>query len=163
MVEALTLKAVLAFIRRFWWAIPLALLLAWSLRVDHLRGLYKQRWQDVTAEYTAFKTKIIDRTTEALKKEKVDARKADIAHEKEMAGVRAATDRYIAAHRVRRPARNHSGPAAATADTGVPEEVPAGGFVVIADSDVQACAEAVKYSVDAHNWAVGTQSPEPEQ
>lgn len=145
-------------IRPYLWAgaaVLSLILLAWGLRVDSLRATYKQRWQDVTGEYAAFRTKIIDRTAAALRREREDAHEADQKHDAGLPLVRAATDRYIAAHRVQAP-RNDSGTAAATAGAGVSEEVPADTFVAVRDGDVQACADAVKYAVDAHDWAVNS-------
>jgi hypothetical protein len=87
--------------------------------------------------------------------------KADVADQKhaaDMGRIHAVADRYIAQHRVRGPAQGSASQAAAPAASGGPgvsETVPADPFVVVLGSDVRACSVAVKYGIDAHDWAVG--------
>lgn len=86
------------------------------------------------------------------------AHEADQRHDAELADVRSATDRYIADHRVRSPSGGSTATAApspARDSAGVPQDVPADSDVAVADGDVRACSEAVKYGIDAHDWAVG--------
>lgn len=135
---------------RFWWAIPLLVLVALWWRADSLRAGYKQQRDVVRQEYAAFRKEITDRTTAALAKEKEQARAADVSHEKELADARSATDRYIDAHRVQ-PARSCNSAPAATADPGVPQEVPA--LVVMDQADVRACGDIYTYAVEAYRWA----------
>lgn len=78
---------------------------------------------------------------------------ADTKHKAEAPAIRAATDRFIAGNRVRTEATD-SNASAATADTGVPENLPANPFVAVSDSDVHACGEWVNYGINAHDWAM---------
>lgn len=136
---------------RYWWAIPLlALALLWW-RSDSLRAGYKQQRDDVRQEYAAFRKEITDRTTAALAKEKEQARAADQHHAKELADARSATDRYIAANRVRKPGNCHS-PAPASSVAGVSQEVPT--LVVMDQADVRACGDLYAYALEAHRWAL---------
>ena len=85
------------------------------------------------------------------------AKDSDNAHAIELADARTAADRYIAANRVRPDGAYRPGPAIATAqgdNPGVPDGLPAAGFVVVSDSDVQACTAATSYAVAAHNQAM---------
>lgn len=150
--------AAFAFLRRHWSIIAVLLALALFLRVDHLRASYKARWQAVSTEYAAFKVAIIDKTAEALAKEKEKAREADAIHEKEMADVRAATDRFIATRRMRVEKGGGDSASPAPSGAGVPESLSADSLVAVEDNDVRACAEAVKYAVDAHNWAISLEN-----
>ena len=85
------------------------------------------------------------------------AKDADNAYTQGMADARTATDRYIAANRMRPQASRISAPRASGEgkDTGVPESLPADpGLVGVSESDLQACAGAVTYGIAAHNNAV---------
>jgi hypothetical protein len=85
------------------------------------------------------------------------AKDADNAYTQGMADARTATDRYIAANRVRPPANRLSAPRASGQgnDPAIPESLPADtGLVGVSESDLQACAGAVTYSIAAHNNAV---------
>jgi hypothetical protein len=87
------------------------------------------------------------------------ANAADKDHASALADAGAATDRYAATHRMQ-PA-NAACPARATPapaqdrDTDVPASVPASGFVVISEPDLQACTGATVYAVEAHNHEMG--------
>ncbi|GLI99106.1 hypothetical protein [Sphingobium sp. BS19] len=65
----------LLLIRRFWWTIPIALLFALWMRADNLRAHYKKSWQAVTTEYAVFRTVIIDKTAEAMAKDRANVRR----------------------------------------------------------------------------------------
>lgn len=90
-----------------------------------------------------------------------EARYKDLAHdadeqvERAQSDALAATERYIADHRVRPNQSGVSAPVAATDDSGsgVSESLPAG--IVMGEADVRACAALYPYAVEAHNWAVG--------
>ena len=85
------------------------------------------------------------------------AKDSDYAHAIELADARTAADRYIAANRVRPNGAYRPGPTSAPAqgdNPGVPDGLPAAGFVVVSDSDVQACTVATSYAVAAHNQAM---------
>lgn len=162
----------LALIRRFWWALPLLALLAWGVRVDHLRGVYKSRWQAVSTEYDAFKVAIIDKTAQALAaqkavtaakeqewKDKADA--ADKAHDQALGDAMARADRYIAANRVLRQAGGGSAAGGACAaaedhDAGGPDS-PGGDaeLVAVTAKDVRVCTVNTQRLQDAHDWAAG--------
>lgn len=162
----------LALIRRFWWALPIVALLAWGLRVDYLRGVYKSRWQTITTEYAAFKVAIIDKTAEALAvqkainaaqekewKDRADA--TDKAHEQAMDDAMARADRHIAANRVLRQAGGESatrGTCAAAQDDGPRGTDGAGGeaeLVAVTAEDVRVCTVNTQRLQDVHDWAVG--------
>lgn len=164
--------AALPLLRRFWWALPMLALLAYGLRVDHLRASYKARWQAVTTEYAAFRTAIIDKTAEALAaqkainarqeqewKDKADA--TDKAHEQALVGAMARADRYIAANRVLRQATGGSatgGTCAAAEDHGAGGAESAGGeteLVAVTADDVRVCTVNTQRLIDGHDWAVG--------
>lgn len=89
------------------------------------------------------------------------AQDADHAHALELADARTATDRYIAAHRVRSQvagsASGTTSTAAARDGSGVPARVPSNG-VMVAESDVHACTEAVIYANKAHDWALSLEN-----
>ena len=85
------------------------------------------------------------------------AKDSDYAHAIELADARTAADRYIAANRVRPNGAYRHRPASAPAqgdNPGGPDGLPAAGFVVVSDSDVQACTVATSYAVAAHNQAM---------
>lgn len=83
-----------------------------------------------------------------------NAKEAQHEYQIGLAEARAATERYIAAHRLRpaaapavAPSTTQSGSAA------VPADVPADSVVVSA-SDVRACTAATNYALKAHDWAI---------
>lgn len=86
------------------------------------------------------------------------AKDADHAHELALQDARSATDRYIAANRVR-PRAGGSCPAAAATegnDPGVPAGLPADtGMVAVRETELQAFVDWVTFGVAAHNHAVG--------
>lgn len=84
------------------------------------------------------------------------AKDADHAHELALQNARTATDRFIAANRVR-PGQGGSCPAPAPAegnDPGVPPEVPSDPLVFVREPDLQALVEWATVGVEAHNHAV---------
>jgi hypothetical protein len=72
--------------------IAILALLAFALRVDHLRATYKRDLSTVRAEYGAFKTEIVNRTAEALRLDR--ARNAAVAAEQATA-IRKEKDAYL--------------------------------------------------------------------
>lgn len=167
----MTLTAALAILRRFWWSAPLALALAWGLRVDSLRATYKAKWQAVSAEYAAFKVAIIDKTAEALAAQKAvnqakeaeyqeKAREADQKHRAELSNAIAAAERHIAAHRVR---QGGCGGATGNAGAAAQGDGPAGadrsgadaGLVAVTADDVRICTVNTQRLIDGREWAVG--------
>lgn len=158
-------------IRRFWWALPLAVALVWGLRVDHLRASYKARWQAVSTEYAAFKVAIIDKTAAALAAQKAvnqakeaeyqeKAREADQKHRAELSHAMAAAERHIAAHRVRQGGcGGASGNAGATAQGDGPGSADRSGadaeLVAVTADDVRVCTVNTQRLIDGHDWAVG--------
>jgi len=162
----MTLTAAFAILRRFWWALPMLALLAWGLRVDSLRATYKGKWQDVTTEYAAFKTAIVDKTAEALAAQKaVNAAKESEYQEKAREADQSIDDlRARLALRLRQGSGGGSSRAAGAAaqgdDTAVPESLPAsppgtGGSVQV-DADTLAGLSA--YAIKAHEWAVSLEN-----
>lgn len=136
------------------YAVPLALLAAlslWVWRIDNLRAHYKARLGEVTQEYAIFRAKIIDLTATELTRQKEIAHASDIKHDQEMADQRAATDRYIAAHRLRPSPSVHTGPAAKDGSASVPPEVSSD--IIMDQADVRACGDLYTYALDAHDWA----------
>ncbi|MFD1104260.1 hypothetical protein [Sphingobium olei] len=135
----------------------------WVWRIDSLRASYKRQLAEVRQEYTLFKTKIIDRTAEALAAQKA----VNAAQEQEWKDKADAADESIVDLRARLRAslvRQGSGGGAgrktgspAKADgAGVPQEVPAAppgdsGSVQVG-ADVLAGLAA--YAIQAHEWAV---------
>ena len=110
---------------------------------------------------------------EAQKRD-TEARYAALAHQKdqeyatELAQARDALARYIATHRVSAPANpGGSGQASSTSSnhgSGIPSTVPADPFILVSQSDLQACTDATVYAVKAHDWALGlgkATSPHP--
>lgn len=95
---------------------------------------------------------------ETERKYRIKADDADQKHIADMGRIHAVADRYIAVHRVRVVNQGPTGETVAPAGDsgpGLPETVPADPFVVILASDVHACSAAVKYGIDAHDWALG--------
>lgn len=126
-------------------------------RSDSLRAGYKTERDAARQEYAAFRKEITDRATAALTKEKAQARAADKSHTKELADARSATDRYIAAHRMR-PAGSCHSPAPAAPSAGLPQEVPTDP-VMVGSSDVRACGDLYAYALAAHQWANAASQP----
>lgn len=166
--------SVLPLLRRFWWALPLALALIWGLRVDHLRATYKSRWQAVSAEYAAFKVAIIDKTAEALAAQKAvnaaketeyqeKARDADQKHRAELSQAMDAAERHIAAHRVR---QGGCGGATGNAGSAAQGDGPAGAdrsgadaeLVAVTADDVRICTVNTQRLIDGREWAVGLEN-----
>lgn len=87
------------------------------------------------------------------------AHEADDSHVAVRDDARAATDRYIADHRVRAEDRACQTPAPAPSDgTAVPSSVPSG--VVVGEADVRTCGDLYAYAVSAHDWAQSLKLPE---
>jgi len=140
-------------------AVPLALLAGlslWVMRIDSLRAHYKRQLAEVTQEYAIFRAKIIDKTATELTRQKEIAHASDIKHEQEMADQRTATANYIASHRVHAQ-RSDSSATAASADTGVAQEMSAN--IVMDSRDVQACGDLYTYAIDAYNLGQDLSSP----
>jgi hypothetical protein len=84
----------------------------------------------------------------------------EIEHEYvvKIANARSATDRYIAAHRVRgQTVAGVASPAIIITESGnpgLPQDLPADA-IMVSERDVQACTEASIYAVSAHDWAAG--------
>lgn len=159
--------AALPLLRRFWWALPLALALIWGLRVDHLRATYKARWQAVSTEYAAFKTAIIDKTAEALAAQRAvnqakeaeyqeKAREADQSLDDLRARLRSTLVRQGGGG----SASLSAGSAAQGNGAGVPESLPAPAGIaegpVPIDPDTLAGLAA--YAIAAHNWAISLEN-----
>lgn len=154
-------------IRRFWWALPLAVALVWTLRVDHLRATYKARWQAVSTEYAAFKVAIIDKTAAALAAQKAVNAAKEAAYQEKAREADQNLDDLRARLRsalVRQGGGGSASLAAGSASqgdgAGVPEEMPApaagtGGPVQI-DSETLVGLSA--YAIAAHEWAVSLES-----
>lgn len=130
-------------------AIIILSLYAW--RVDSLRASYKAERDNVRMEYALFRKEITARTAAALAKEKEKARAADKSHVETLADVRDATDRFIAANRVRKAGSGYC-PAPTAPSAGLPEEVPT--VIVVDQADVRACGDLYAYALEAHRWAL---------
>ena len=155
-----------ALLRRFWWALPLALALAWGLRVNSLRASYKAKWQAVSTEYASFKTAIVDKTAEALAAQKaVNAAKEAEYQEKADEADKSIDDlRARLALKLRQgtggSAGGTAGSPAESDGAGLSEEVPAsspgtGGSVQV-DADTLAGLSA--YAIKAHEWAISLEN-----
>lgn len=143
----------LSILKANWKWIALAAFVLWIWRLDDLRETYKAKWHDTQQEYAIFRKEMTDRTTQAIAKEKAQAKAADKEYAHALNDARDDTDRYIAAHSVRQE-RVCTSPATPAPSAGVSQELPADTFVAVSDSDVRACSEAVIYAVSAHNWSV---------
>ena len=157
-----------AFLKRIPWqayaAIAAAIALWWLYSAGHSNGLAKGRaelaaaveaYEDAQAEserlHLAAKAEQERRYAEL-------AERADNDHDRNQAAASTATDRFIAANRVRdcRPVAGATSGAVAAPDdhdTGVSESLPAG--IVLGEVDVRACAALYTYAVSAHDWAKG--------
>lgn len=83
-----------------------------------------------------------------------NAKEAQHAYEIELADARAATERYIATHRLRPAPAPAATPSPAQSDSpAVPADLPTDP-VVVSGSDVRACTAAVAYALKAHDWAI---------
>lgn len=78
----------------------------------------------------------------------------DKEHASKLADAGTRTDAYIRLHQVRGCSPGKAIASAQGNNPGIPSEVPAGSLVALTDSDVQACAGAVTYAMDARNWAL---------
>lgn len=149
--------------------------LAWGLRADHLRAVYKSKWEAVSAEYAVFRTAIIDKTATALAaqkavtaakeqewKDKADA--ADKTHEQALGDALARADRYIAANRVLRQAAGGSATGGACAAAQDHDTEGAGGpggeteLVAVSAKDVRVCTINTERLDKAHKWAVSLEN-----
>jgi hypothetical protein len=84
------------------------------------------------------------------------AKEADHAHEIALRVARSATDRFVAANRVR-PDQVGSCPAPSASEgngPGLPPEVPSDPIVAVREPDLQALVEWATVGVEAHNHAV---------
>jgi hypothetical protein len=152
------------------WRLPLSIAAAVALlgliaALHHYRGAYnaqKALRRADKAAYTQAQTEAARIAREALlHQEHIYISKAkEIEHEYvvKIANARSATDRFIAANRVRGQAAagNASGAIASTQGSGaaVSASVPADA-IMVSERDVQACTEASIYAVSAHDWAAG--------
>lgn len=155
--------AFLPLLRRYWPAIPILLACLWVWRIDSLRASYKRQLTEVRQEFALFKTKIIDRTAEALAKQKA----VNAAQEQEWKDKADAADESIVDLRARLRAslvRQGSGGGASrqpgspaqAGGAGLPQEVPAaapgdsGSVQVSAD----VLAGLAAYGIACHEWAM---------
>lgn len=143
----------------------LGLLLALSMiRGNHYQGKAKACAEARVADRVAYRAAADNAEAKAIlakaateAKYVAQAEEIDRENEVELAGARVATDRYIAAHRVRsatveRP-RGGASPAPEDSPPGVPTDV-SEGSVMVSDGDVRACSLAAAYATEAHNWAI---------
>ncbi len=90
------------------------------------------------------------------------AHDADEKHAAELAEARSAVDEYIRTHRAApsgvRTARVSAPESASSPDTSVPEEVPSDS-IVVTETDVRACNDAIEYAWAAHGWAATLNTP----
>lgn len=157
-------------IKRFWWAIPLlALALLWW-RADSLRAGYKADLASVRTEYAAFQKEVTTKATEALIAQKAvnaaqeqvwkdKAHEADASIDDLRARLRAALLRPQAGG----SAGSGTSAAAQTDGPGVPQGVPtpagsAAGSVCV-NPDILAGLAA--YAIQAHEWAISLDQPNP--
>ncbi|MDE2103184.1 MAG: hypothetical protein KGL39_38415 [Patescibacteria group bacterium] len=83
-----------------------------------------------------------------------NAKEAQHAYEIELADARAATERYIATHRLRPAPAPAATPSAPQSDSSaIPADLPTDS-VVVPGSDVRACTAVVTYALKAHDWAI---------
>ena len=146
--------------------VPIALavaLLGLTLASWHYRSAYhaeralrqadRAAYGQAQAEAALIAKRALD-ATEARYRSK--ANDADREHQTRLVDARSATDAYLGRMRTKAASCPASG-AVASAEgggAGVPANVPADSFVAISDSDVQACAAATIYAIEAHNWAM---------
>jgi hypothetical protein len=134
--------------------------------LSHYRHAYhaeKALRQADRAAYTAAQSIAAERAQHALDATEAayrsKANEADQSFKLQMADVRGAADRYIAAHRVRGQAVGGSPGGSVASSSGggasVPDAVPADSNVAISDADLQACTAVTAYGIAAHNWAAG--------
>jgi len=119
-----------------------------------LRKADRAAYVAAQAEATVIAQRALE-ATEAEYRSKAD--EADKAFQSKLADSRRAADAYVSAHRVRSQAvaRDASG-TLASAESGrasVPASLPTDA-VLVSESDVQACTDAVTYGIEAHDWAL---------
>jgi len=130
-----------------------AILACWGLAERHSA----HKWQD-RAEQCQQASVAARKAQEALRaKERKDyqekADEADTEYRAALAGARSDTARYIAAHRVQ---PSHIGAAQPVGEAD-PAKQPAdvsGAVVMVAEPDVQRCADWQAYGVAIHDWAL---------
>ncbi|MDF0543320.1 hypothetical protein PX699_13260 [Sphingobium sp. H39-3-25] len=156
----------LAILRRYWWAIPIALFIAWSFRVDHLRGRHLDSLKAERAgrkeDRAAYNRAQMEATAKAFAQkqalEKEYERKAEVADAaySDLSGqYRAAVLRYAAAQRA---AGRTDLPGATQAPevsdgsgqgAGIPQ-----GSILIATDDALICAENTARLQIARGWVL---------
>lgn len=150
----MTPLAILTFVRSHWKLIALTLFAAWAMRVNYLRGHYKAQLVECRHDKEQFTFSVQAQTKAEASRQKGIADVADTKHKMEAPSIRAATDDFIASHRVRREETGNSSAPATDKAAGVPESLSAYSGVVVEDSDVQACSEWVHYGMSARDWAL---------
>jgi len=119
-----------------------------------LRKADRAAYVAAQAEATVIAQRALE-ATEAEYRSKAD--EADKAFQSKLADARRAADAYVSAHRVR--SQVHQGSPSGTlasAESGrasVPANLPTDA-VLVSESDVQACTDAVTYGIEAHDWAL---------
>ncbi len=154
------LSALVGFIGRYpWQAACIALLCLsgwlWHGKSEAIAGRAADRAAYVAAQEEAEMRALAAKAETERKYERI-ATDADLSHARALADARAATDRYIAARRVRPEAAacsaSGSDPAPGNPHSELPAGMPSG--VVMAEADVRACSDLYDYAVSAHEWAV---------
>ncbi|NDE16623.1 hypothetical protein EBZ80_17000 [bacterium] len=150
---------------RWKWGIGLFGALAFlglALAANHYRHAYHaekalraaDRALYIQMQYTAQSKAVAAlQATEARYKRNAD--NADQAFQSKLADARRSADQYVLTHRVRGTFASSTGRAVASAEgrgPGVPASLPADA-VMVSESDVQACTDAVTYGIGAHDWA----------
>lgn len=136
-----------------------------ALAVNHYRHAYHAeiaRMKAQEAAYVAAQANATQKAQAALAAKEAEyrskANEADQSYRAELADARAATDRYVASHRVRFSASGAPSGTVATAEdhaAGVLQGMPESAFVAVSERDVQACTDAYVYAVSAREWALG--------
>ena len=138
--------------------IAFALIIAWALRLDSLRAKHLQSFHDCQTASKANAKAQADQKAAVERKYKEQADATDKAYEAELAEARSAVDEYIRTHRVRSSSVGATPSATDNSRASLPAEVPAAG-VVVAETDVRACNDAIEYAWAAHGWSQTLNTP----
>ena len=161
------LATALSFLKRLPWQVYAGIaalgFLWWLYSTGYDNGLGKGRaelaavvrdYEDAQAEATRH---ALAAKAETERRYRELAERTDREHSQLAAAADSATDRFIAANRVRCQAAGGSpgGTVAAADDHGAGISAPVSPGIILGEADVRACAALYAYSVSAHAWANG--------
>lgn len=181
MIPALAAETALSFLWRHWkvilgGAVVLGLMVALVLTRGALAGEKAAHSAERAAHRETIANYRLAQEVSTLKAERQrrdleekyrrNADEAENLHAEQLADASAATERYIAANRVRTQGAQCSASGTAAAASSDSASVPASAaatpeLAAVTSADIRACTAAVIYGDNAHRWAMTLNSPAP--